>query len=285
VIICNKPRRKIVSPFVKRKLVLGWLTVAGLAGPLMAQSLPRGELPPNFQRLEFSVGGILREALFYVPRQAATTNSPLVFVFHGHGGNARNAVRSFALDRAWPEALSIYPQGLNTPGKLTDPEGRRAGWQNRPGDQQDRDLAFFDAMLARLKADYRVDTNRVYATGHSNGGGFTFLLWAERGAEFAAVAPSAAVAPYENRLRPKPVLHLAGEADALVKFAWQERMMMAERRVNGCDAAGRPYAPQATIYSSPSGPPVVTFIHPGGHEFHRDAPALITRFFQEHVRP
>ncbi len=36
-------------------------------------------------------------------------------------------------------------------------------------------------LLARLKQDYRVDEMRVYATGHSNGGSFTHLLWAERG--------------------------------------------------------------------------------------------------------
>ena len=46
-------------------------------------------------------------------------------------------------------------------------------------------------MLARLKTDYKVDDKRIYSTGHSNGGGFTYLLWAARGDVFAAFAPSA----------------------------------------------------------------------------------------------
>ena len=51
----------------------------------------------------------------------------------------------------------VYPQGLNTPGKLTDPEGKKPGWQHGPGAEGDRDLKFFDAMLAEVRGDYKVD--------------------------------------------------------------------------------------------------------------------------------
>ncbi|MFY8056754.1 MAG: hypothetical protein ACOVRM_03375, partial [Planctomycetaceae bacterium] len=59
------------------------------------------------------------------------------------------------------------------------------GWQKSAGDQQDRDLKFFDVVLQSLRSEYRVDDRRIYATGHSNGGGFTYLLWSERSAVFA----------------------------------------------------------------------------------------------------
>jgi len=267
-----------------------WLSILGcvclpLAGIVAgAQTVPRGGLPKDFQRLELQVDGVTREALLYVPKSASSTNLPLVFVFHGHGGNARQAARSFQMDREWPEAISVYMQGLKTPGPLTDPEGKQPGWQNRPGAQGDRDLRFFDALLAQVKKDFKVDERRIYATGHSNGGGFTYLLWAERGDVFAAMAPSAAVAVYVNRLTSKPVMHLAGEQDTLVKFTWQERMMKAERSLNHCESEGKAWARLATLYSSTNGTPVITFIHPGGHEFHRDAPALIVKFFKEHPR-
>ena len=181
------------------------------------------------------------------------------------------------MNRVWPEAISVYMQGLNTPGPLTDPEGKKPGWQNRSGGQGDRDLKFFDAVLKQLKRDHRVDEKRIYATGHSNGGSFTYLLWAERGDVFAAVAPSAAVATYVNRLKPKPLLHLAGEQDALVKYEWQQRMMNAVRKLNGCEPEGKPWARLTTLYPSKTGTPVLTFIHPGGHQFHPDAPGLILR--------
>ena len=35
-------------------------------------------------------------------------------------------------------------------------------------------------MLKSLKQDYKVDEKRIFSTGHSNGGGFTYLLWSER---------------------------------------------------------------------------------------------------------
>ena len=93
----------------------------------------------------------------------------------------KGAAANFAYHELWPEAIAVYMQGLNTPGALTDPEGKKPGWQKTVGDQNDRDLKFFDAVLATLKKDYKVDEKRIYATGHSNGGGFTYLLWAARG--------------------------------------------------------------------------------------------------------
>jgi polyhydroxybutyrate depolymerase len=238
---------------------------------------------PGLQRMELQVDGVAREALVYVPSAAKTTNTPLVFVFHGHGGNSRNVARSFGIHRLWPEAIAVYPQGLNTPGRLTDPEGKRPGWQHGAGAQGDRDLKFFDAMLARLKQDYKVDEKRIYSTGHSNGGGFTYLLWAERGSVFAAVAPSgSAAARSVGKVKPKPCLHIAGENDPLVKFEWQKATMEAVRKLNGCEAEGREQAKYCTLYPSKSGTPLVTFVHPGGHSFPAEAPALIVKFFTEH---
>ena len=104
----------------------------------------------------------------------------------------------------WPEAVVVYMQGLSTPGRLTDPEGKKPGWQSAAGDQGDRDLKFFDALLATLKQEYKIDERRIYSTGHSNGGGFTYLLWSARPNMFAAVAPSAAVAARQLKdLKPK----------------------------------------------------------------------------------
>lgn len=245
-----------------------------------------GVLPAGFQQWELKVAGDLREAAIYAPASAKEKAAPVVFVFHGHGGNMKNAARSFAMHQQWATAISVYPQGLNTPGRLTDPEGKKPGWQHSAGAQEDRDLKFFDALLAKLKQEYKVDERRIYSTGHSNGGGFTYLLWAERGEVFAAVAPSAAAAQAvmrgENKLKPKPVLHLAGENDPLVKYEWQKATMSAVRKLNGCESDGKPWDKLCAEYSSKTGTPFVAFIHPGGHEFHRDAPALIAKFFQQH---
>ena len=235
-------------------------------------------------RMDWKVEGAAREALVYLPAATRTTPSPVVFAFHGHGGTMKNAATTFAFQRHWPEAIAVYMQGLNTPGALTDPEGKRSGWQKTAGDQNDRDLKFFDAVLATLKKDYKVDEKRIYATGHSNGGTFTYLLWAARGETLAAVAPSGAAARRTLDLKPKPVLHIAGEQDPLVRFAWQQRTIDWVRQVNGC-GEGQPWGEHGTLYPSKSGAAVATYLYPGGHQFPREAPPRIVKFFKEHALP
>ena len=253
-----------------------------LLASLLVMASPFARGLEGFQLMSFTVDGVARTAMVYVPATAKTSPTPLIFVFHGHGGSAQQAARGFHLEQVWPEALVVYMQGLKTPGQLTDPQGNESGWQSALGNQGDRDLKFFDAVLARLKQDYNVDTKRIYCTGHSNGGGFTYLLWLARGNVFAAVAPSSAAARYANKLPPKPALILAGQNDPLVKFSWQERTMDAVRKVDGCAPTGESWEQQCTLYPSTRGTPLVTAIFPGGHQFNPAAPALIVKFFKEH---
>lgn len=237
--------------------------------------------------LSWKVDGVTRDGMVHIPESARSKPAPVVFAWHGHGGSMKNAAASFGYHKIWPEAISVYLQGLNTPGRLTDPQGKKPGWQGRVGDQGDRDLKLFDAVLAQLKRDYKIDERRIYSTGHSNGGGFTYLLWAARGDVFAAMAPSAAAAARTDlNLMPKPALHVAGQADPLVKFEWQKAAMDRLRVINGC-GEGRPWGDSkfCTEYVSASGNPVVTCIHPGNHAFLKQAPALIVKFFKEHAKP
>jgi len=237
----------------------------------------------------WSVDDVDRHALVHVPAKANEAPSPVVFAFHGHGGNMNNAARQFGYEKLWPEAIVVYMQGLKTPGRLTDPEGKKNGWQHGAGDQGDRDLKFFDAVLVSLKKDHNVDVNRIYATGHSNGGGFTYLLWAQRGDVFAAVAPSGSVATrYAADLKPKPALHVVGENDPLVKFAWQSAGIEALKRINKCDEKGQPWGRAGNLvgteYKSSQKTPLVTLISPGNHKFPSEAPPLIVKFFKSHAK-
>jgi len=253
--------------------VLMWIAICFLGGAAVA-------IEP--ERQEWRVDGVTREGLVYAPATAIIASAPVIFAFHGHGGTMKNAARSFAYHTEWPEAITVYLQGLNTPGKLTDPEGKKPGWQSSPGDQQDRDLKFYDIVLASLKKDYKVDDKRIFSTGHSNGGGFTYLLWATRGDTLTAVAPSAAISNQNIKdLKPKPVLHVAGEKDTLVKYDWQLRTIDAVRKLNGTYGDGQPWEKLGKVYPSKSNTPVLTYIHSGGHNFPSDAPALIVKFFKE----
>lgn len=228
----------------------------------------------------WEVGGVMREALVYLPENME--NHPLVFVFHGHGGNVQRISRMFRIHELWPEAAVVYMQGLPTPGKRTDPEGKRSGWNSNPNDSANRDLNFFDAVVESLAGSF--DTRRVFSMGHSNGGGFTYCLWAARPELLAAFAPSSTVARnFTDQLVPKPAMHIAGKTDPIVKYAWQEPMMNFIKTLNGC-GEGEPWHSAndlaGTFYPAPN--PFVTLIHPGGHTFPSEAPELIVRFFKQH---
>ena len=241
-------------------------------------------------RREFTIDGVKREAAVFYPTDALRTPRPLVLAFHGHGGSMRTAASSFDFQTRWPEAIVVYLQGLPTPIRLTDPEGKKPGWQWEAGQYGDRDLAFFDAVLAAMKKTGRVDERRIYAAGHSNGGIFVYLLWAVRGDVFAAVATSCSMAATEElqrRLTPKPLFHIAGQKDPIVDYALQMETISFVRSLNGCGTAVPEWngSRLCTLYPSTNGTPVVTYIHRGGHVFESEAVPLAVAFLKEHAKP
>ena len=235
------------------------------------------------ETMRWDVDGVERTALVHFPAIDPGEQAPLVFVWHGHGGNARNISRRFAIHRHWPEAIVVHPQGLPTPGQLTDPEGRRSGWKSAIDDQPNRDLRFFDAMHADLMDRGSIDPELVFSTGHSNGGGFTYTLLLERGDRLAAIAPSASTANrHRGRKAPAiPIMHLAGRNDDLVKMAWQQRTIDALRRQFDCGDP-RPWGdhPGCLVHPSPAGDLLVTFVHDEGHRLPSGAGRLVATFFK-----
>lgn len=234
------------------------------------------------KRMTWQVGDQTREALVYIPADPGK-NPPVIVAFHGHGGRAELAARKFSFHTLWPEAICIYPQGIPTPTPQVDPAGKLPGWQKAVGDEGDRDLKFFDAMLATMNSDYKINQKQVFVVGHSNGGFFTYVLWAARGDKIAAVAPiSAFLNPRDAKtLSPKSVLHVAGQKDPLVKFDAQQKMIDQDKKVDGCTSEGKPAGEFCTQYRAKDGISVITYIHPGGHGVPDGAPKRIIEFFKD----
>lgn len=227
----------------------------------------------------WTINGVERDAIIFLPADKPT-RSPLILGFHGHGGRAAGAQRGMHFQTEWPEAVVVYPQGLKTKSPR-DPEGAKAGWQNRTGEMDDRDLNFVDVIVESLRQEGWVDDARIFASGHSNGGGFTYALWNARPGMLAAVAPVASGSLEARKLTPLPCMHIAGRADTIVPFAAQERTMAAVRTINNCSDEGTPWAKDCTLWDSKSGTPLVAMITDGGHSYPAAAPALIVRFFKE----
>lgn len=266
------------------------LFLAG-AAPARSGSAPRA--PSDLETKTWTVDGVPRTALVYLPPQlgsqrSSTQPAPIIFNFHGHGGTSRFASRA-AYEKLWPEAIVVYPQGLPTAG-MTDPDGKLPGWQQKAGDQNDRDLKFFDTMLASFKKDYPVDNKRIFSTGHSNGGKFTYLLWETRAPDIAAFAPSAApVGITVMHYTPKPLFHIGSPEDQIVPFKWQQNSINAILKLNNCNPTPTKWQTTCDWYDSkstntssntPPNTPVVTLIHHGGHTVPKEAPALIVQFFK-----
>ena len=252
------------------------------------RELLTGRPPEGFTERTWTVDGVKRTALVRVPADPKAP-AAVVFCWHGHGGNSAQALRGWAFDKADLTSILIYPQGLPTVSPLVDKEGRRSGWQSAVGDGGDRDIKLFDAVLADLKKERAVDERRIYSMGHSNGAAFSYILWQARPDVLAAIGSVAGSLTIKARdLKPLPVIHVAGENDPLVKFAWQQATFAAVRRFNACSDEGKPYAKdgvlEATLFPSAKGAPLVTAIHRGGHEYPKGSSELIVRFFKENPR-
>lgn len=266
---------------------LSCLLVGSIAA-LLTHSPIHAQVESNVR--EWTVAGEKRQAIVLLPKKEIATGHPLLFVFHGHGGNMRNMARK-NFQELWPEAVVVCPQGLAT-ATDRDPEGKKSGWQPTSGSNDDRDLKLVDAILKDLQDQHQIDRSKVFATGHSNGGGFTYLLWQKRADKFAAFAPIAAGARTSGerqRPEPRPILHIAGEKDRVVPFEGQQRIMKLVKAINHCKADGKPWAKSGsltgTLFDSTEKAPFVEVIHPGGHQFPDKAPELIVKFFQEIASP
>jgi polyhydroxybutyrate depolymerase len=268
---------------------LSLLTAVSLPAQGKLREILAGRVPDGFVEQAWTIDGVKRTALVRVPKDA---KGPLavVFCWHGHGGRAAQAAGRWGYDQADTTSVLVFPQGLPTVSPLVDKEGRMPGWQTTVGGEGERDMKLFDAMLADLRKSHAIDDRRIYSMGHSNGAAFSYLLWQARPTVLAAIGSVAGSLRGDVKgLPPLPVIHVAGENDPLVKFAWQQATFVAVRRFNHCVDTAKPWAKEgvltATIYESDRGAPLVTALHPGGHEYPKGSSELIARFFKAQVRP
>ena len=96
----------------------------------------------------------------------------LILAFHGRTGTAEKVRTYFELEGpAARPAIVVYPQA-------------QGDW----GGKADRDMAYVDTLLARLKATLCVDQTQIFAAGHSMGGSFVNDLSCGRAGVFRATA-------------------------------------------------------------------------------------------------
>ncbi len=213
---------------------LSRISLAGLFGALLLADAESGGQPkPDEQRLgpgdhalTLKVGDLERRYVVHVPKgYDGKKPVPVVIMFHGGGGTARNTMEQTGWTDKADQAgfLAVFPEGSapdpTKPGNFrTNPQTWNDGsGRFHAGEKNIDDVAFTKALLDDLSARFHVDRRRLYVAGFSNGSSLAYRLGVELVERIAAIAPVASSGlrlkdPLELK-RPVPMITIQGTAD------------------------------------------------------------------------
>ena len=185
-----------------------------------------------------------RQFILYVPTSYnSSSKQPLIFNFHGYGSNANEQMR-YGDFRSQADAygfILVHPEGLDDVGGTS--YWNMGGWSVSVHD----DVKFIDNLINLLMDKYSINAERIYSTGMSNGGFFSFHLACNLNASFAAIASVTGSMSFDtfndcNPRKPTPVLQIHGSIDAVVPYDGLLTIMKPVMDVmdywktsNGCD--------------------------------------------------
>ncbi len=134
--------------------------------------------------------------------------------------------------------IVVYPEGLNgSSGKPTWNDCRENFIVNSNAD----DVQFISTLINEISFNYNIDTNRIYASGPSNGGFMVLRLAVELSDKIAAVAATIAAMPDSSECgqpqNPVSVLFMNGTDDNYVPY-------------NGGTISNPPDPDHGTVYST-----------------------------------
>ena len=122
--------------------------------------------------------GPLADYSLYVPENyTSRRNWPLIICLHGAYGRGDHFVWSWLRPAKSRGYMLLAPKSLDVTWSILQPE---------------RDARSVAAMLEEVCGEYAVDRGRVYLSGLSDGGTYTYLLGLGRPELFAGIAPIAA---------------------------------------------------------------------------------------------
>lgn len=216
-------------------LIIASLCLVNVGGAATAK------LEPGWREAAIDVGGRTRWYRVYQPPKARD-GAAAVLLLHGGTQSMRKIFRDKAGGtRAWLDVarregvVLIVPNGTNR--RSGDTAGDNQNWNDLRGDlgaDGVDDVAFLRQLVVKQTRSLRLDPQRIYVTGASNGGMMTYRLLIETPELFAAGAAFIANLPEgASRLpkpsRPTPLMIVNGTADPLVR--WEGGMVGRDRGV------------------------------------------------------
>ena len=242
-------------------------------------------------RATIDVAGKTREYVLALPTDYDQSHPyRLIFGWHPWGGSAQQVADGgyYGLKtQAKGSAIFVAGDGL-------DFQGNGKGWANENG----QDIALLDALLARFRSQLCIDENRIFSTGFSFGGMFSFAAGCSPTGMMRAVAPMAgntAVAGCQSGTRPVALMGFHGTDDPTVKIdggragrdAFVKRNKCTTQTMpttpTWCDAAGEKYQPCAcvTYQGCTDGYPVIWCEFKGAHMPAPNSGATLWSFFSQ----
>lgn len=164
--------------------------------------------------------GQTRSYTVYVPvSYSANESTPLLFCFHGWTQTVNNFMNTADFRAVADTAgfIVVYPQGSLLNGNSHWNVG---SWTSSSSAD---DVGFVEAIINRVSSNYNISADRIYATGYSNGGYFSFELACQLSEKIAAIGVVSGTMSTEtynacNPSHPTPVITIHGNADEMVQY-------------------------------------------------------------------
>jgi len=164
---------------------------------------------------EITSGGAVRQYGLYIPASYERgTPVPLLIGFHGAGstGARFESYSGFSSLADRFGFIAVYPQGL------TDPAEGFSNWDTMPGST---DVPVIRDLIDSLASRCDIDPDRIYASGHSRGGGMVNRLGCELADRIAAIGPVSGDYGFSENCspsRPVPVIAFHGILDPAIPY-------------------------------------------------------------------
>jgi poly(3-hydroxybutyrate) depolymerase len=214
-------------------------------------------------RATVDVGDVEREFLIQLPEAYdPDLPYPIVFTFHGQGGQMDNAYGQDVARRWDGEVIAVYPQGIPSNGGSGP-----TTWNLSVGGY---DESFFIAMLNEIGGRMCIDMQRVLVQGTSMGGMMTNFLACSRGDLVRGAGPTASMFTLSPDAckGPIPQFVIHGMNDNVVSFSAGVQVRDRWLAINGCSDVSTPVdpAPCVAYTECESDAPVIWCAHDGGHD-------------------
>lgn len=160
-------------------------------------TFPKGT--SGFQTTTLTVRGVARSVGFYVP-PTLPAHPAVVVGFHGTGSNPRDFFDESAFGAVsdangfvlvFPQAIANRRGGPGDPDHFQD-QDYATGWNiSEPSVEANDDVLLVRAVIQAARTAWSINTDRVYAAGHSNGAFFSWFLASVLNTRIAAFAENA----------------------------------------------------------------------------------------------